>query len=112
MAHYAWSAEEATFASISTHARFAQTADRIVKPPSMGKIISIDMSTELTELQRLQTAFENIEGAQKAQGAQDAERAEFAGCADRAMYAVQAETACFAVEVRDKDRDCEMKDAE
>lgn len=112
MAHYAWSAEEATFASISTHARFAQTADRIVKPPSMGKIISVDMSAELSEFQRLQTAFENIEGAQKAQGAQDAERAEFAGCADRAMYAVQAEAACFAVEVRDKDGDCEMKDAE
>ncbi|KAL6362359.1 hypothetical protein LRP88_03638 [Fusarium phalaenopsidis] len=111
MAHYAWSAEEATFASISTHARFAQTADRIVKPPSMGKIVSADMSAELSELQRLQTAFENIEGAQKAQGAQDAERAEFAGCADRAMYAVQAEAACFVVEVRDKDGDCEMKDA-
>ncbi|KAH7258591.1 hypothetical protein B0J15DRAFT_395768 [Fusarium solani] len=111
-AHYAWSAEEATFASISTHARFAQTADRIVKPPSMGKIVSVDMSAELIELQRLQAAFENIEGAQKAQGAQDAERAEFAGCADRAMYAVQAEAACFAVEVRDKDGDCEMKDAE
>ncbi|KAL2681215.1 hypothetical protein Neosp_008823 [[Neocosmospora] mangrovei] len=112
MAHYAWSAEEATFASISTHARFAQTADRIVKPPSMGKMISVDMSTELNELQRLQKAFENIEGAQKAKGAQDAERAEFAGCADRAMYAVQAESACFAVEVRDKDGDCEMKDVE
>ncbi|KAJ4180936.1 hypothetical protein NW755_011472 [Fusarium falciforme] len=112
MAHYAWSAEEATFASISTHARFAHTADRIVKPPSMGKIISVDISAKLSELQRLQMAFENIEGAQKAQGAQDAERAEFAGCADRAMYAVQAEAACFAVEVRDKDGDCEMKDAE
>jgi hypothetical protein len=78
----------------------------------MGKIVSVDMSAELIELQRLQAAFENIEGAQKAQGAQDAERAEFAGCADRAMYAVQAEAACFAVEVRDKDGDCEMKDAE
>ncbi|KAJ4313282.1 hypothetical protein N0V84_009511, partial [Fusarium piperis] len=112
MAHYAWSAEEATFASISTHARFAQTADRIVKPPSMGKTVSIDMSAEMSELERLQTAFENIEGAQKGQGAQDAERAEFAGCADRALYAEQAEAACFAVEVRDKDGDCEMKDVE
>ncbi|RSL45416.1 hypothetical protein CEP54_014272 [Fusarium duplospermum] len=112
MAHYAWSAEEATFASISTHARFAQTADHIVKPPSMGKMVSVDMAAETIELQRLQTAFENIEGAQKGQGAQDAERAEFAGCADRAMYAVQAETACFAVEVKDMDGDCEMKDVE
>ncbi|KAM0421504.1 hypothetical protein ACHAPT_010678 [Fusarium lateritium] len=113
-AHYAWSAEEATFASISTHAHFAQTADRIVKPPSMGKTVSIDMAAELGELQRLQTAFDNIEGAQKGQGAQDAERAEFAGCADRATYAVQAEAACFAVEVKgvDKDGDCEMIDAE
>ncbi|RTE81330.1 hypothetical protein BHE90_004116, partial [Fusarium euwallaceae] len=111
-AHYAWSAEEATFASICTHARFAQTADRIINPPSMGKIVSVDMAAETVELQRLQTAFENIEGAQKGQGAQDAEWAEFAGCADRAMYAVQAETACFAVEVRDGDGDFEMKDVE
>lgn len=112
MAHYAWSAEEATFASISTHARFAQAADRIVKPPSMGKAISVDMAAEMGSLRRLQTDFKNIEGAQKAQGAQDAERAEFAGCADRALYADQAEAACFAVDVRDKDGDSEMKDAE
>ncbi|KAF4979424.1 hypothetical protein FZEAL_4367 [Fusarium zealandicum] len=114
-AHYAWSAEEATFAAVSARARFAQTADRVVKPPSMGKTIAIDLALELEQLEAMKTAFDNIEGAQKAQAAQDAERAEFAGCADRATYALQAEQACFAVEVRGVgagDGDVVMADAE
>ncbi|KAM5342333.1 hypothetical protein ACJ41O_013299 [Fusarium nematophilum] len=114
-AHYAWSAASANFAAISTRARFAQTADRVVKPK--GKSVAVDLPGELDELQRLREVFDGIEGAQQAQGAQDADNAEFAGCADAAVYAVQAEEACFAVEVKgkgeeDADGDAVMEDAE
>ncbi|KAJ3527817.1 hypothetical protein NM208_g10519 [Fusarium decemcellulare] len=105
--------EEAKFAVISTRARFAQAADRIIKPP--GKIVAMDMTHELGELHRLQEAFDSIQEDQKAQGAQDAKRAEFAGCADKATYAIQAEEAYYAVEVTqtvDGDGDMRMPDAE
>ncbi|KAF5005884.1 hypothetical protein FDECE_7697 [Fusarium decemcellulare] len=105
--------EEAKFAVISTRARFAQAADRIIKPP--GKTVAMDMTHELGELHRLQVAFDSIQEDQKAQGAQDAKRAEFAGCADKATYAIQAEEAYYAVEVTqtvDGDGDMAMPDAE
>ncbi|KAG6007328.1 hypothetical protein E4U21_006139 [Claviceps maximensis] len=47
----------------------------------------------LYTLKKLQTRFGLVEATQRSFAAQDAERARFAGCADRAMYAADAEEA-------------------
>lgn len=89
---HAWSADRAEFAAISVRARFARTADRLVPsgtPPG-------DLTLARQTLGKLMRQYELVEERSKGDAASDAETAKFAGCADWATYAREAEEACFA----------------
>ncbi|KAK7420524.1 hypothetical protein QQX98_002723 [Neonectria punicea] len=96
-AFYAWSADEATFAAISSRAHFAERADRIVLPPEGTPSNTAYPTESFKALQSLKREFAGVERGQKASVAQDAKEARFAGCADVAVYAGQAEEAFFAL---------------
>lgn len=98
-AQYAWSADEAKFASVATRARFAFTADHVIKPPAEDRPSKEDMSNAMMEMQRLKQEFVALEAAQKGQAARDVENADFAGCADAAFFAQQADMAFYAIRV-------------
>ncbi|KAH6971575.1 hypothetical protein BKA56DRAFT_621300 [Ilyonectria sp. MPI-CAGE-AT-0026] len=96
-AFYAWSAEDATFAAISVKAHFAARADRIVQSPTKTEMTSADLAKQFEVFQQLKKEFAGVENNQKGCVAQDAKRAKFAGCADMALYAEQAEEALFSL---------------
>ncbi|KAL6412594.1 hypothetical protein AUP68_03797 [Ilyonectria robusta] len=96
-AFYAWSAEDATFAAVSVKAHFAARADRIVQSPKKTKMNSADLAKQFEVFQQLKKEFAGVENNQKGCVAQDAKRAKFAGCADMALYAEQAEEALFSL---------------
>ncbi|KAH7146307.1 hypothetical protein EDB81DRAFT_794833 [Dactylonectria macrodidyma] len=96
-AFYAWSADDATFAAISVRAHFAEKADRIVPLPPSSHSRDLDLSKQSEVFQQLKQEFAGVENHHKAVVAQDARRAKFAGCADMAVYACQAEEAFFAI---------------
>ncbi|KAF7550620.1 hypothetical protein G7Z17_g5597 [Cylindrodendrum hubeiense] len=96
-AFYAWSADNATFAVISVRAHFAERADRLVSSTMRTKFTPADLSKQLEVFQQLKQEFAGVEDGQKACVAQDAKHVKFAGCADMALYAEQAEEALFAL---------------
>lgn len=53
----------------------------------------------MMEMQRLKQEFVALEAAQKGQAARDVENADFAGCADAAFFAQQADMAFYAIRV-------------
>ncbi|KAH6997336.1 hypothetical protein EDB80DRAFT_781160 [Ilyonectria destructans] len=109
-AFYAWSADDATFAAISVKAHFAERADRIVQSPKKTTITSSDLAKQFEVFQQLKKEFAGVENHQKGRVAQDAKHAKFAGCADMALYAEQAEEALFSLnEVADKSIEGEVE---
>lgn len=109
-AFYAWSADEATFAAISVKAHFAERADRIVQSPKKTTMTSTDLAKQFEVFQQLKKEFTGVENHQKGCVAQDAKHAKFAGCADMALYAEQAEEALFSLnEVADKSIEGEVE---
>ncbi|KAH7134610.1 hypothetical protein B0J13DRAFT_560776 [Dactylonectria estremocensis] len=96
-AFYAWSADDATFAAIAVQAHFAEKADRIIPPPPGGHSGALDLGKQAELFQQLKKEFAGVENHHKAGVAQDAKRAKFAGCADMAVYACQAEEAHFSM---------------
>lgn len=96
-AEYAWSAAKADFAIVSTHAKFAYRAERIVDSPHTYSDTLLNGVPDT--LTKLQVEFENIEFGSRGKTVQDAELAKWAGCADTATYAMDALDAYFAVEV-------------
>lgn len=95
---YAWSADVAEFAMVSAHAKYALKADGI----SENKCAQVQDDTgqvdeALYTLMRLQNRFGVVEATQKSRAAQDAGKARFAGCADWALYAADAEVADYVL---------------
>ena len=111
IAEYAWSADNADFACVATHARFARRADRVYYNGTRPATWDHDIAM----LDVMTVEFKVKEEHAKAQPARDAEKAMFAGCADSATYALQAETAMYAVEdplaVPNEEQDTAMAEA-
>lgn len=97
---YAWSADAAEFAMVCKRAKYALKADGVDNAGQDGEKEkdAARMDEALYTLMRLQTRFGVVEATQKSCAAQDAERARFAGCADWATYAADAEVAEYVWE--------------
>lgn len=93
-AYYAWSADSAEFASVAQVAKFALKADRIVTQPPQGL-----EPTKKQIIWHLNSAFDVAERNSRGAPAADAAEAQFAGCADKATYALEATNAYYADEL-------------
>ncbi|CAG9973298.1 unnamed protein product [Clonostachys byssicola] len=96
---YAWSACHAEFAATAVKARFALRADRASGGGVSGALSQEDLKMIVKEQQQFAAAERAVQG----DVGQDAERARYAGCADFAVYALDAEEAEFAREFLSSD---------
>ncbi|KAG6121160.1 hypothetical protein E4U13_005363 [Claviceps humidiphila] len=122
-AEYAWSADVADFAMVCGHAKYALKADRVLRPgqgaesdltdtdksqvTNRGKDESeseskAENAAQLREalhtLMKLHTQYNVVETAQRGCAGQDTGKARFAGCADWAMYAADAEVSEYVLD--------------
>jgi hypothetical protein len=95
-AEYAWSAEKAEFAAISQRARFALQADGLVGDESSWGTRDWPKDA-LKTLAKLKDEFCVMEFQHRGSTTRDAKMSKFAGCADRATFAGQAQEAEFAL---------------
>ncbi|CAH0055372.1 unnamed protein product [Clonostachys solani] len=91
--NYAWSACHADFAATAVKAQFALQADRGPGGVGAGRMLSLQDNKMIIKKQQ---QFTTAERAMQGDVGQDAERAQYAGCADFAVYALDAEEAEFA----------------
>ncbi|GAB0133072.1 hypothetical protein EsDP_00001488 [Epichloe bromicola] len=94
---YAWSADAAEFAMVSARAKYALKADGISEKKCAQVEDTGQVDEALYTLMRLQNRFGVVEATQRSRAAQDAGKARFAGCADWALYAVDAEVADYVL---------------
>ncbi|VUC24411.1 unnamed protein product [Clonostachys rosea] len=93
---YAWSACQADFAYTAVKAQFAIQADRVSGGGRVARVLS---QTDLRTIMKKEQHFMAAESAGRGNVGQDAERAQYAGCADFAVYALDAEEADFVREL-------------
>lgn len=94
---YAWSADVAEFAMVSARAKYALKADGISENKCAQVEDTVRVDEALYTLMRLQNRFGVVEATQRSRAAQDAGKARFAGCADWALYAADAEVADYVL---------------
>ncbi|KAI9152201.1 Dicer-like protein 1 [Paramyrothecium foliicola] len=94
-AHYAWCADAATFAADAVRAQFAARTDRIItlRPLYIQPLAESEMRARL---QAFSGDYDEAEETAKSGPSPVASKAMFAGCADWAIYAKEAEEAYFA----------------
>ncbi|KAG6104305.1 hypothetical protein E4U14_005831 [Claviceps sp. LM454 group G7] len=118
-AEYAWSADAADFAMVCGHAKYALKADRVLRPgQGAGSEMTDTDKSQVTDedkykdegenaaqlrealhtLMKLHTEYNVVETAQRGCAGQDTGKAKFAGCADWAMYAADAEVAEYVLD--------------
>ncbi|KAG6270202.1 hypothetical protein E4U48_003923 [Claviceps purpurea] len=124
-ADYAWSADVADFAMVCGHAKYALKADRVLRPGQGSESEITDTDTDrykhtdksqvpdgdidkdenaaqlreaLHTLMKLHTQYNVVETAQRGCAGQDTGKARFAGCADWALYAADAEVAEYVLD--------------
>ncbi|KAG6045075.1 hypothetical protein E4U39_002757 [Claviceps sp. Clav50 group G5] len=131
-ADYAWSADVADFAMVCGHAKYALKADRVLRPGQGAESEITDSDTDksratngdkdkdedegenkaenaaqlreaLHTLMELHTQYNVVETAQRGCAGQDTGKAKFAGCADWAMYAADAEVAEYVLDGDDEE---------
>jgi hypothetical protein len=100
-AHYAWSADSATFADVTVRAQFALKADRLAVGSLPAKESPTDKDIQ-ARLQKMSREYSVVEEIERSRPAPDAGTATWAGCADWAVYAREADEAFYAVEVGGK----------
>ncbi|KAG5937291.1 hypothetical protein E4U60_002001 [Claviceps pazoutovae] len=124
-ADYAWSADVADFAMVCGHAKYALKADRVLRPGQGSESEITDTDTDrykhtdksqvtdgdidkdenaaqlreaLHTLMKLHNQYNVVETAQRGCAGQDTGKARFAGCADWALYAADAEVAEYVLD--------------
>jgi hypothetical protein len=101
IATYAWSAQTARFASVATTARVAIKADNKVSPSAeymhlLGPTLDArGLEAARSRLQAYERQFMKLESDMMGLAGNDADKAEFAGCADSAEFALDAERAMY-----------------
>ncbi|TWU77225.1 hypothetical protein ED733_001091 [Metarhizium rileyi] len=100
-AEYAWSAETAEFAAVSETARYALKANSLAGGGLVEAAAAAGCWPEeaLAALGKLKDEFDSVEFEQRGSATRHARKSKFAGCADWALYAHEATTASFALEV-------------
>lgn len=103
---FSWSAERATFASVSLEARYALQADHLIcsedtDTSEYPPLCDTQFRRVKSHLHALEKEFTRREHALESVPGQDADEATFAGCADFAEFAREAESAHYVLGLED-----------
>jgi hypothetical protein len=104
-ADFAWSANHAGFSIVSTRAKYALRAKRLMSTlngdipgaPAQSDLVSSDDLEN--RIQKMRESYDKAEAVSVSKVGQIANVANRAGCSDTAWYAVDAKEAQFAVHV-------------
>lgn len=107
LATYAWSSHTAKFASVATTAKFAFKADNKISPSKENRHLfgpTMDakgLEEARSQMRAYETHFKKLEAEVMGIAGNDADKAQYAGYADSAEYALDAERAIYILGINE-----------